>query len=112
MTVPISSESWAAAGWTIASGEKRRAIQARRPRPRARELRDERAIVDDYERSTLLQAGEFDKRNKSVEDKKEGLQNGPGAHRVVRTVLELATQREGEAAGWGGISWGKVEKSG
>jgi hypothetical protein len=29
----------------MARGEKRRAIQAKRPRPRARELRDERAIV-------------------------------------------------------------------
>lgn len=29
----------------MARGEKRRAIQARRPRPRANELLDERAIV-------------------------------------------------------------------
>jgi hypothetical protein len=45
MTVPTLSESSAATGWTIARGEKRRAIQKKSPRPKAIELLDERAIV-------------------------------------------------------------------
>jgi hypothetical protein len=45
MTVPRLSASSAMAGWTMARGEKSRAIQQKRPRPRAKELRDERAIV-------------------------------------------------------------------
>jgi hypothetical protein len=49
MTVPrFSASSAAATGWTIARGEKRRAIQQRRPRPKASELLDERAIVEEW----------------------------------------------------------------